>query len=88
MGPDWFWDPADYGGILGDIGTHSGEDFVQAIERKMVVEFRDENVGQKAGAGHAARDRTAGGLKVTHMIRKQQFQQPHVAVQTIFLLAA
>jgi predicted dehydrogenase len=26
--PDWFWDPAQYGGILCDIGSHQAEQFV------------------------------------------------------------
>lgn len=26
--PDWFWDPADYGGILGDIGIHQIDQFL------------------------------------------------------------
>jgi predicted dehydrogenase len=26
--PDWFWDPAEYGGILCDIGSHQAEQFV------------------------------------------------------------
>ncbi len=26
--PDWFWDPAQYGGILGDIGTHQIDQFL------------------------------------------------------------
>lgn len=28
MRPDWFWDPKDYGGILGDIGTHQIDQFL------------------------------------------------------------
>jgi predicted dehydrogenase len=26
--PDWFWDPARYGGILCDIGSHQADQFV------------------------------------------------------------
>jgi predicted dehydrogenase len=26
--PDWFWDPAEYGGILCDIGSHQADQFV------------------------------------------------------------
>ena len=26
--PDWFWDPARYGGILADIGSHQADQFV------------------------------------------------------------
>jgi predicted dehydrogenase len=26
--PDWFWDPAQYGGILCDIGSHQADQFV------------------------------------------------------------
>jgi predicted dehydrogenase len=28
MRPDWFWDPARYGGILTDIGSHQADQFV------------------------------------------------------------
>lgn len=28
MRPPWFWNPADYGGILGDIGTHQIDQFL------------------------------------------------------------
>lgn len=28
MRPDWFWNPTDYGGILGDIGTHQIDQFL------------------------------------------------------------
>lgn len=28
MRPDWFWTPAEYGGILGDIGTHQIDQFL------------------------------------------------------------
>jgi len=28
MRPDWFWDPALYGGLLGDIGTHQIDQFL------------------------------------------------------------
>jgi hypothetical protein len=45
---------------VGDVGPHPGKDLVLAIEREVIVKFGDENVGQQAGAGHAARDRTAG----------------------------
>lgn len=26
--PDWFWDPAEYGGILCDMGSHQADQFV------------------------------------------------------------
>lgn len=28
MRPDWFWSPEDYGGLLGDIGTHQIDQFL------------------------------------------------------------
>lgn len=28
MRPSWFWDPLDYGGIIGDIGTHQIDQFL------------------------------------------------------------
>ncbi len=52
---------------VGNVSPHTGEDFVQAIERKMIVELRDQHVGQKTGARHAARDRTAGRGHLHHL---------------------
>ena len=53
---------------VGYIGTHPGEDLVQAIQRKMVVVFGHQNEGQKAGPGKAARDRSAGCGALDHSL--------------------
>lgn len=37
MRPDWFWDPSDYGGILGDIGTHQIDQFLHFTKSKDAV---------------------------------------------------
>ena len=53
---------------IGDVGAHPREDLVQAIEGDVIVELGDEDVGQQAGTGHAARDRTAGGRLLDHLL--------------------
>ena len=35
----------------------AGEDLALAVQREMIVVLRDQDVGEQAGAGHAARDR-------------------------------
>ena len=51
--------PADQS-AFGDISPHAREDLVLAIEGKVIVELRDQNMGQQVWPCHAARDRTAG----------------------------
>lgn len=59
--------PVDQGAV-GDIGPHARKDFVLAIEGKVIVEFGDKDVGQKARTGHAARDRPTGGGHLHHAL--------------------
>ncbi len=49
-----------------DVGAHAGVDLVLTVERKVVVEFRDEDLGQQSRTGHAAGDRTARGRRLDH----------------------
>jgi len=53
---------------IGDIGAHAGEDLVQTIEWQVVVELRDEDVGQKTWPRHAAWYRTAGSRQLHHLL--------------------
>ena len=50
---------SDARGVFEVIGPHAREDLVLAIERKVIVELRDQNVGQQVWPRHAAGDRTA-----------------------------
>jgi hypothetical protein len=43
-------------GAIGNIRPHASEDLVQAVERQVIIEFGDQNVGQQRGGGHAAGD--------------------------------
>jgi hypothetical protein len=53
---------------IGDIGAHADEDLVQTIQWQMVVKLRDQDVGQKTGARHAARYRTAWCQQLHHLL--------------------
>lgn len=46
--PDWFWDPALYGGILGDIGTHQVDQFLHfaGAETAEIVHASVANLNQ------------------------------------------
>lgn len=58
-GPHGSATPADKR-ALRDVRSHTGKDLVLAIERKVIVELRDQNMGQEVRPGHAPRDRGAG----------------------------
>ncbi|MHC2354713.1 hypothetical protein ACVMB3_004234 [Sinorhizobium meliloti] len=51
-----------------NVGAHAGEDLVQAIQRQVIVELRDQNVSQKPSTCHAARYRTAGRRQLHHLL--------------------
>jgi hypothetical protein len=51
-----------------DVCPHPGEDLVQAIQGKMVVELGHEDPGQERRTRHAARDRTAGRRRLHHLL--------------------
>ena len=53
---------------VGNVRAHAREDLGQAVERQMVVEFGDQNVGQQGRARHAARDRAARGGLLHHLL--------------------
>src|SRR5690606_5610047 len=50
------------------IDTHPREDLVEAIERQMIVELRDQNIGHKARTSHATRYRAAGRRNLHHLL--------------------
>ena len=45
---------------VGDIGAHPGKDLVLPVERHMIVELRDQDIGEQVRSRHAPRDRSAG----------------------------
>ena len=52
--------PADQG-RAGDVDAKPGEYLALAVQRQMVIEFRDQDVAEKVGAGHASLDRGRRG---------------------------
>lgn len=46
--PDWFWDPAKYGGILADIGSHQADQFVYYTDSHIA----DVTASQIANVNH------------------------------------
>ena len=52
---------------VGNVSPHAREDFVQAIQRNMIVEFRNQNVGQQRSTRHAAGDGPAGCRVLHHL---------------------
>jgi hypothetical protein len=60
--------PVDEGRVR-NVGAHAGEDLVQAIQRKVVVELGGQDVGQQAGARPwLAPDRPAGRGFLHHLL--------------------
>ena len=51
-----------------NVCPHPGEDLVQATERKMVIVFGDQDKGQQAGSGEAARNGSAGCRTLDHLL--------------------
>ena len=49
-----------------DVRPHAGKYLVLAIQRQVIVKFRDQNMRQQVRPRHAARDRTAGGRLLHH----------------------
>ena len=47
-------------GRAAEVDAVAGEDFRLPVQRKMIIELRDQNVGQQARTETAARDRQAG----------------------------
>lgn len=46
---------------FGNVLLHAGENPVLAIQRQMIVELRDQDMGQQVWPRHTARDWAAGG---------------------------
>lgn len=53
MRPDWFWEPSEYGGLLGDIGTHQIDQFLH-FSRADTCEVTRATVGNMATPDHPA----------------------------------
>lgn len=47
-----------------NIGAHTRENLVLAVQRQMIVELGDQHIGEEARAGHAAGDRAAATRKL------------------------
>src|SRR5579863_380334 len=51
-----------------DVCAHARQNLVLPVQRQVIVELRDQHVSQETSSGHAARDRSARGWRLDHLL--------------------